>query len=56
MEIILGIVALIFTIWALVDMLRSGITRRECTVWFIVILIFPFLGPLLWLIMRPKTS
>lgn len=51
---LIGIVAVIFTIWAIISMLRSNITTRESIVWFIVILIFPFLGPLLWLLMGPK--
>lgn len=49
-----GLVALIFLIWGLVSIAKSSLGGGPKAIWIIAAIIFPFLGPLCWLIFGGK--
>ncbi len=51
---LLGLVLLILNIYAIVKIVGSGASTGMKILWVIVILIFPLLGFILWLIFGPK--
>jgi hypothetical protein len=53
---LLGLLILIADIWALVHVLGSTVSVGAKVVWTLVILIFPLVGFLIWLVFGPRTS
>ncbi len=51
---LLGLIVLILNIYAIVKIVQSGATTGAKIIWIIVILIFPVLGFILWLIFGPR--
>ena len=51
---LIGLIILIFDIYAIVKTMQSSASTGAKVLWTIVILIFPLLGLLLWLLMGPK--
>ncbi len=51
---LLGLILLVLNIYAIVKIVGSGATTGMKVIWVIVILIFPLLGFILWLIFGPK--
>jgi hypothetical protein len=49
-----GLIVLILDIYAIVKIVQSGATTGAKIIWIIVILIFPVLGFILWLIFGPR--
>jgi hypothetical protein len=49
-----GLILLVLNIYAIVKIVGSGATTGAKVIWVIVILIFPLLGFILWLIFGPK--
>lgn len=45
-----GLLGLIFLIWGVVSVVRSSLSTGPKVLWVIAAVIFPFLGPLCWLI------
>jgi len=45
-----GLLGLIFLIWGVVSIAKSSLGTGGKAIWIIVAIIFPFLGPLCWLI------
>lgn len=51
---LLGLILLVLNIYAIVKIVGSGASTGTKVIWVIVILIFPLLGFILWLIFGPK--
>lgn len=49
-----GLIVLILDIWALVRVASSGASVGAKLIWAIVILVFPIIGFIAWLIAGPK--
>jgi hypothetical protein len=49
-----GLIVLVLNIYAIVKIVGSTATTGAKVIWVIVILIFPLLGFILWLIFGPK--
>ena len=53
---LLGLIILVFDIWAIVKTFESGASTGAKVVWIVAILILPILGLILWLVFGPKAS
>ncbi len=51
---IFGLLLLVLNIWAIVKTVQSGASTGAKVVWIVVILIFPLVGFLAWLLFGPK--
>lgn len=51
---ILGLIVLVLNIYAIVKTFQSGASTGAKVIWILVILIFPVLGFLAWLLFGPK--
>lgn len=51
---LLGLILLIADIYAIVKTVQSGADTGAKVLWIVVIIIFPFIGFLLWLLFGPK--
>ena len=51
---LIGLLILIVDIYAIYHTLKSGASTGEKVAWTIGILLFPFLGALLWFFLGPK--
>ncbi len=49
-----GLILLILNVWAIVKTVNSGASTGAKVFWVVLILIFPFLGFLLWLLFGPR--
>ncbi|MFY0653973.1 MAG: PLDc_N domain-containing protein [Cyclobacteriaceae bacterium] len=48
MSTILVLVAAAFVIWALVDIFRSSLPTNTKVLWFVVVILFPILGSIVY--------
>ena len=48
---LVGIGVLLFWLWALIDILRNDFRGNNNIVWILVVLFFPFVGSLLYVLM-----
>jgi hypothetical protein len=53
---ILGVVAFIFWLWMLIDVLGSSLPTNEKILWALIICILPILGPLLYFLLKRSGS
>ena len=51
---LIGLVILIADVWAIIKTVQSGASTGSKVIWTVLILIFPVLGLILWLIFGPK--
>ena len=51
---ILGLIVLVLDVYAIVKTFQSGASTGAKVIWIVVILIFPVLGFLAWLLFGPK--
>lgn len=51
---ILGLIVLVLNIWAIVKTVQSGASTGAKVLWIVVVLIFPVVGFLVWLLFGPK--
>lgn len=51
---LLGLLILAFDIYAIIKVVGSGASTVAKVIWILVILIFPVLGLLIWLVAGPK--
>lgn len=51
---LLSLIWLIIVIWAIVKVANSGASSLAKVVWIIVLIIFPLVGFILWLLFGPK--
>ncbi len=53
---LLGLIVLILDVWAIVNVFQSSTATNGKVVWTVVILIFPVIGFLAWLLAGPKST
>jgi hypothetical protein len=53
---LLGLLILVADIWALVHVLGSTASVGAKVIWTLLILIFPLVGFLIWLVFGPRTA
>ena len=51
-----GLLLLIADIYAMVNIGQSNAETGRKVLWFVIVLVFPFLGWLLWLLAGPRTG
>lgn len=51
---LIGLIILIFDLYAIVKTMQSSASTGAKVLWTIIILVFPLLGLLLWLLLGPK--
>lgn len=51
---LLGLLILAADIWAIVNVIQSAATTGAKVIWILVILIFPVIGLVIWLIAGPR--
>ncbi len=49
-----GIIVLILDVWAIVSISQSGVTTGRRVLWIVIVILFPVIGFLLWLLLGPK--
>ena len=50
-----GLILLALVIWAIVSVLQSSTTTGRKVLWILLVLIFPFVGFLIWLLFGPRS-
>ncbi|XOV91431.1 MAG: PLDc N-terminal domain-containing protein [Bacteroidota bacterium] len=45
---IVGIIAVSLAIWAIIDVIRSSMNMNQRTLWIVIVIIFPIVGPLIY--------
>jgi len=53
---LLGLLILIGDIWAIVNIVQSSASIERKVLWIVLVLVLPFLGLLLWLMLGPRTG
>jgi len=51
-----GLILLIANIWAIVSTFQSNTTTGKKVFWIVFILVFPFVGFVLWLFAGPRSA
>lgn len=51
---VVGLLHLALVIWAAVSILGSGATQGQKVLWILLVLVFPVIGLIIWLIAGPK--
>lgn len=51
---LLSLIWLIIIIWAIVKVAKSGASSLAKVIWIIVLIIFPLIGLIVWLLFGPK--
>jgi len=51
-----GLIILIADVWAIINVIQSGITTGKKVLWTVLILVLPVLGFIIWLIAGPKSG
>lgn len=51
---LLGLIILIADVWAIIKTVQSGASTGGKVIWTVLILIFPVLGLIIWLLFGPK--
>jgi len=51
---VLGLIHLALVVWAAVSILGSGATQGRKVLWILLMLVFPVVGLVIWLIAGPK--
>ncbi|HWW20176.1 MAG TPA: PLDc N-terminal domain-containing protein [Steroidobacteraceae bacterium] len=52
----IGLLILIADIYAIVNIAQSNADTGRKVLWIVIVLVFPFLGWLLWLLAGPRTG
>lgn len=53
---LLGLLILIADVWAIINVIQSGIGNGAKLLWVLAILLLPLLGFIIWLIAGPRGS
>ena len=51
-----GVLVLIADIWAIVNILQSGVDTGKKVIWTVVVIVLPVLGFVLWFLLGPRTG
>lgn len=49
-----GIIHLALVVWAAVSILGSGATQLQKVLWILLVLVFPVVGLIIWIVAGPK--
>lgn len=49
-----GIIHLALVVWAAVSILGSGASQLQKVLWILLVLVFPVLGLIIWIVAGPK--
>ncbi|HBM89236.1 MAG: PLDc N-terminal domain-containing protein [Parvibaculaceae bacterium] len=53
---LLGLIILIADIWAIVNVVSSGVPAINKVLWILIILLLPVIGLIIWLLAGPKSA
>ncbi|MCC5967709.1 MAG: PLDc_N domain-containing protein [Natronohydrobacter sp.] len=53
---VIGILHLALVIWAAVSILGSGASQGQKVLWILLVLVFPVIGLIIWILAGPKKS
>lgn len=53
---IVGLLILAGDIWAIINIAQAGIDTAKKVLWILLVLLFPFLGLLIWYLAGPKST
>ena len=53
---LLGLIILIADIWAIVNVVSSGVPVANKVLWVLIILLLPVIGLIIWLLAGPKSA
>jgi hypothetical protein len=53
---LIGLLILIADVWAIVNITQSAASTGRKVLWIVIVLLFPVLGLLLWLLLGPRTG
>lgn len=53
---ILGLILLIADVWAIVNIFQSGASTERKVIWTVVVILFPLVGLIFWLLLGPRTG
>jgi hypothetical protein len=51
---ILGLIGLVLAIWAILNVVQSGISTGGKVLWIVVLLVLPIIGFIAWLFFGPR--
>ncbi len=51
---LLGVLILAGDIWAIINILQSGVSNERKLIWTIAVVLLPLLGLILWLFLGPR--
>lgn len=51
---LLGIIHLILIIWALVNIMQSGVSTGNKALWVLLVVLLPIIGFIVWFLAGPK--
>jgi hypothetical protein len=51
-----GLLVLIADIWAIVNIVQSGVKTEVKILWVVIVALLPLIGVVLWYFIGPKTS
>jgi hypothetical protein len=50
-----GLIVLVADIWAIVNIIQSGVTTGKKVLWTVLVILLPVLGFIIWLLAGPKS-
>ena len=50
-----GLIVLVADIWAIVNILQSGVSTGKKVLWTVLVILLPVLGFIIWFFAGPKT-
>lgn len=53
---IFGLILLIADVWAIVNIFQSGASTERKVIWTVVVILFPLVGLIFWLLLGPRTG
>jgi hypothetical protein len=51
-----GLLLLIADVWAIVNIFQSSASSERKVIWTVIVILFPFIGFVLWLLLGPRTG
>lgn len=51
-----GLLILIADVWAIINIIQSGVATEKKVLWVVIVAVLPILGVVLWFFLGPKTG
>ena len=51
---IFGLILLVLNVWAIINVVQSGVSNGAKVLWIVFIFILPLIGFLVWLVLGPR--